>query len=194
MAATRCHLVWFLTLCACVHACEGLQGSLASATLPAPRPLMRPWQQTSSTSTWQPSKHPLSLVMEMRPPRQAASRARPARRPQPRQDTRRGRAARAARAGALTNLHIAVCGGTPETNKLYWRWFCRWGRARVLPRAPHRVFCSEQWLAYVHEWRRAHPNADAEDRECMTDTGAGAGAACAAASRDTEAVHTPEPF
>ncbi len=76
------------------------------------------------------------------------------------------RAPRAARAGALTNLHIAVCGGTPETNKLYWRWFCRWNRARVLPGASHCVLCSEQGLARMHAWRRARASAGVEARAC----------------------------
>ncbi|GAX85186.1 hypothetical protein CEUSTIGMA_g12604.t1 [Chlamydomonas eustigma] len=26
--------------------------------------------------------------------------------------------------GGLTNLELACCSGTPETNHLYWRWFC----------------------------------------------------------------------
>ena len=33
-------------------------------------------------------------------------------------------------AGALTNLHIAVCGGNPETNKIYWKWFCKYAAAQ----------------------------------------------------------------
>ncbi|EFN57874.1 hypothetical protein CHLNCDRAFT_57000 [Chlorella variabilis] len=27
--------------------------------------------------------------------------------------------------GALSNLNTAVCGGSPETNKLYWPWYCQ---------------------------------------------------------------------
>lgn len=36
-------------------------------------------------------------------------------------------------AGALTNLHIAVCGGNPETNKIYWKWFCKCATAQHHP-------------------------------------------------------------
>jgi hypothetical protein len=27
--------------------------------------------------------------------------------------------------GALANLPVAVCGGAPSLNKLYWPWFCK---------------------------------------------------------------------
>lgn len=27
-------------------------------------------------------------------------------------------------AGAIANLEVAVCSGSPSTNRLYWHWFC----------------------------------------------------------------------
>ena len=55
--------------------------------------------------------------------------------------------------GALTNLPTAICGGTPETNSLYWPWLCESGGWQwfvealftgILP-----VFISTFWDTFV---------------------------------------------
>lgn len=58
-------------------------------------------------------------------------------------------------AGALTNLPLAVCGGGPGVNVLYWPWFCTqtasgWGMtARLLLTGLLPPVLSAVWDTYA---------------------------------------------